>query len=94
MTPVGASQVPTMLAAISVRFAGSHSKMASALARASSAVIVAGLGATVCCSPSAVTIITSNRPSSPSAPAVQLAFSTVTWLVCSLAPGITITGPA
>jgi hypothetical protein len=74
--PVAASQVPTMLAAISVRFVGSHSKMASARARASSAVIEAGLGEKLCCCPSAVTIITSNRPSSPSGPAVQLALST------------------
>ena len=87
--PVGASQVPTMFAAISVWSSGSHSKTGSALARASSAVIAAGLGATVCCCPSAVTIMISNRPSVPSGPAVQFAFSTVTWLVCSLAPGIT-----
>jgi hypothetical protein len=52
------------------------------------------LGATACCCPSAVTIITSNRPSSPSALAVQLALSTLTWLVCSLAPGIIVAGPA
>jgi hypothetical protein len=52
--------------------------MASALVRASSAVIEAGLGEKVCCCPSAVTIITSNLPSSPSAAAVQLAFSTLT----------------
>jgi len=80
-----------MLAAIRIRSVGSHSKIASAFARASSAVIEAGLGAKVCSRPSAVTIMTSNRPSSPSDPATQLALSTLTWLVCSLAPGTTIT---
>src|SRR6266536_498973 len=44
-------------------------------------------------SPSAVTIITSNRPSSPSAPAAQLTLRTLTWLVCSLAPGTAISYP-
>jgi hypothetical protein len=45
--------------------------MASDLARASSAVIEAGLGATVCCCPSAITIMTSHLPSSPSGLATQ-----------------------
>src|SRR5262249_45212263 len=88
VSPAGASHVPTTLAAISLRSAGSHSKMASAFARASSAVIAAGLGAKLCCRPSAVTIMTSNLPSSPSGPATQLTLSTLTWLVCSLAPGM------
>jgi len=46
---VSSSHVPTRLAAIRVRFAGSHNRMASARARASSAVVAAGLGAMVCC---------------------------------------------
>jgi hypothetical protein len=68
--------------------------MVSAFARASSAVIEAALGVKVCCWPSAVTIMTSNLPSSLSGPATQLTLSTLTWLVCSLAPGMAITGRA
>jgi hypothetical protein len=45
-------------------------------------------GAIVCCWSSSVTIMTSNRPSSPSGPATQLALRTLTRRVCSLAPGM------
>jgi len=45
----GGSQLPTILATISVRSVGSHSRTLSACTRASRAVTAAGLGATMCC---------------------------------------------
>ena len=56
------SIVPTMLAAISVRSAGSQASTVSAWVDAIRAVMAAGLGATTCGWSSAVTIMTSNRP--------------------------------
>src|SRR6202050_4850855 len=80
--------LPTRLAAISVRTAGSHSKTASAWVKAIRAAVAAGLGTTTCRWSSSVTIMTSNRPSSPSGPAVQLALTIVPPRRCLLDTGL------
>src|SRR5713101_4686953 len=80
--------VPTTLAAIKVRSAGSHTSTVPACVSAISAVIDAGLTGTVSVRSSSVTIMTSNCPSPPSVPATQFALKIFTFRACSLAPGI------
>src|SRR6266852_7257166 len=80
--------VPTTLAAINVRSAGSHTSTVPACVSAISAVNDAGLPGTVSVRSSSVTIMTSNCPSPPSVPATQFALRIFTFRACSLAPGI------
>ena len=73
------SIVPTTLAAINVRSAGSHTSTVPACVSAISAVIDAGLTGTVSVRSSSVTIMTSNWPSPPSVPATQFALRIFTF---------------
>src|SRR5216683_3845024 len=71
--------VPTTLAAINVRSAGSHTSTVPFCVSAISAVIDAGLTGTVSVRSSSVTIMTSNCPSPPSVPATQFALRIFTF---------------
>ena len=80
--------LPTIFAAINVRSTGSQTSTVSARASAMRAEVEPGLGLSTCFSPSSVTTMIWNDPSSPSPPATQLAFMIVTRRACSLAPGM------
>ena len=82
------SQRPRTPPAISVPLSASHSGTAPDLMMATSAVAAAGVVSTVCLSSSSVTNMKRKVPSVPSAPASQLALTTVTRRVDSLAPGM------
>src|SRR5581483_1351757 len=80
--------VPRMLATISVRPSGSQAMTVSAWASAVRALTSAGLATAVWRLSSSVISISSKVPAPCSADGVQFALSTLTRLVCGLAPGI------
>src|SRR5258708_1463321 len=80
--------VPTTLAAINVRSAGSHTSTVPACVSAISAGIDAGLTGTASVRASSVTVMTSNCPSPPFVPGTQFALRILSFCACSLAPSI------